>query len=251
MDRVIYTAMGGVQQALSAQAIVGNNLANVSTNGFKAQLAAARTVEVTDPHGQATRMFPLSSTPGSDNRAGPINFTARSLDVALSDGGYLLVQLENGQQALTRNGNIQVSAEGQLTINGRPVMGGGAEIQIPPNAQLSIASDGTITGFLPTEPPTKLTQIGKLRLVTANSEDLVRSDQGLFTLSPAALARGAQIEDSNKIKLVSGALEGSNVNAAEAMVAMISNARAFEMQMKVINSANENAQRSHQLLSIN
>ncbi|VFS53998.1 Putative proximal rod protein [Moellerella wisconsensis] len=124
MDRVIYTAMGGVQQALSAQAIVGNNLANVSTNGFKAQLAAARTVEVTDPHGQATRMFPLSSTPGSDNRAGPINFTARSLDVALSDGGYLLVQLENGQQALTRNGNIQVSAEGQLTINGRPVMGG-------------------------------------------------------------------------------------------------------------------------------
>ncbi|VFS53997.1 Putative proximal rod protein [Moellerella wisconsensis] len=90
-----------------------------------------------------------------------------------------------------------------------------------------------------------------MRLVTANSEDLVRSDQGLFTLSPAALARGAQIEDSNKIKLVSGALEGSNVNAAEAMVAMISNARAFEMQMKVINSANENAQRSHQLLSIN
>ena len=251
MDRVIYTAMGGVQQALSTQAIVANNLANVSTNGFKAQLAATRSLTVEHPQGQVTRVVPFSTTPGTDGSSGVMNYTSRPMDVALSDGGYLVVQLENGQQALTRNGNIQVSPEGQLTINGHSVMGGGAEIQVPPNAELMFASDGTITGFLPTDPPTKLTQIGKLRLVKPESTDLMRGDDGLFHLSPTAIAKGVQVEDDNKVRIASGVLEGSNVNAAEAMVAMISNARAFEMQMKVVNSASENDQRSNQLLSIN
>lgn len=112
MDRVIYTAMGGVQQALSTQAIVANNLANVSTNGFKAQLAATRSLTVEHPQGQVTRVVPFSTTPGTDGSSGVMNYTSRPMDVALSDGGYLVVQLENGQQALTRNGNIQVSPEG-------------------------------------------------------------------------------------------------------------------------------------------
>lgn len=215
-------------------------------NGFKAQLAASRYVPIEGLVEHQTRTLTIASTPGTDQRAGAMNYTARALDVAISDGGYLAVQLTDGREAYTRNGNIQISANGELMIQGRLLMGDGGEITVPPQAQLTIAADGTISGYMPTDPPTPLGQLGQIKRVKPTAQQLMRGEEGLFHLAENA----EPLAMDNNVKLLSGVLEGSNVNPAQAMVAMIANARIFDMQMKVVHSANDNAQRANQLLAI-
>lgn len=250
MDHVIYTAMGGARHALENQSIVSNNIANVSTAGFKAQLSAMRAVPI---HGdtEQTRTLVVASTPGADMSQGQLNYTGRPMDVALNDKHFLAVALGDGTEAYTRNGNIQISPDGELMIGERVLQGDGGAINVPPNAELTIGNDGTITALLATDPPTMLGQIGRLKVVEAQPQDLVCGEDGLFHLSPQAqAANGNGLPMSERAVVTSGAIEGSNVNAAEAMVSMIANARHFEMQMKVIHSADENAQRANQLLTI-
>lgn len=251
MDHVIYTAMGGASHSLHNQSIVANNIANVSTPGFKAQLSAMRSVPINGDTLQ-TRTLVVTSTPGADMSQGPLNYTARPLDVALNENHYLALQLDDETEAYTRNGNIQVSADGELMVGERLLLGdGGAAINIPPNAELTIGKDGTITALIPTDPPTMLGQVGQLKVVEAQPADLDRGDDGLFHLSAIGrLENGDTLAQSTNAHVMSGVIEGSNVNPAQAMVSMISNARHFEMQMKVINTADENAQRANQLLAI-
>lgn len=250
MDHVIYTAMGGARHALENQAIVSNNIANVSTSGFKAQLSAMRAVPVNGDSEQ-TRTLVVASTPGADMSQGPLNYTGRPLDVALSDKHFLAVELVDGGEAYTRNGNIQISSEGELMIGDHRLQGDGGPINVPPNTDLTIAADGTVTALLATDPPTMLGQIGRLKVVEAQSQDLIRGEDGLFHLSPQAQAtNGNLLPQSERASITSGVIEGSNVSAAEAMVSMIANARHFEMQMKVVHSADENAQRANQLLTV-
>ncbi|KDP83617.1 flagellar basal-body rod protein FlgF [Cupriavidus basilensis] len=247
MDRMIYTALSGAKQTLDQQAAVSNNLANTSTPGFRAQVNMFRAVPVV---GQAspTRAFTLASTPGADLKAGPLTYTERPLDVALQGNGWLTVQAPDGSEAYTRAGSLQVSADGQLqTSTGLQVMGDGGPIAVPPGAAVSIGSDGTITARGPGETSAGLAQIGKLRLVNPPPDSIARGDDGLFRLRPGA--QPLQV-DAN-IRVISGAIEGSNVNPVESMVDMIANARRFEMQMKMIQSADSNEQRSNQLLSTN
>lgn len=250
MDHVIYTAMGGAKHALENQAIVSNNIANVSTSGFKAQLSAMRAVPVNGDTEQ-TRTLVVSSTPGADMSQGPLNYTGRSMDVALNDGHFLAVALPGGDEAYTRNGNIQVSADGQLMLGENLLQGDGGAIDVPPHAQLTIGGDGTITALIPTDPPTMLGQIGRLKVVEAKPQDVLRGEDGLFHLTPLARnTNGDALPMSERGKVMAGVLEGSNVNPAQAMVEMIANARHFEMQMKVVHSADENAQRANQLLAV-
>ncbi|MGO4815171.1 flagellar basal-body rod protein FlgF [Cupriavidus sp. 2MCAB6] len=247
MDRMIYTALSGAKQTLDQQAAVSNNLANTSTPGFRAQVNMFRAVPVV---GQAspTRAFALASTPGADLKAGPLTYTERPLDVALQGNGWLTVQAPDGSEAYTRAGSLQVSADGQLqTSTGLQVMGDGGPIAVPPGAAVSIGSDGTITARGPGETSAGLAQIGKLRLVNPPPDSIARGDDGLFRLRPGA--QPLQV-DAN-IRVIAGAIEGSNVNPVESMVDMIANARRFEMQMKMIQSADSNEQRSNQLLSTN
>ncbi|MDW3688177.1 flagellar basal-body rod protein FlgF [Cupriavidus sp. CV2] len=247
MDRMIYTALSGAKQTLDQQAAVSNNLANTSTPGFRAQVNMFRAVPVV---GQAspTRAFTLASTPGADFKAGPLTYTERPLDVALQGNGWLTVQAPDGTEAYTRAGSLQVSADGQLqTSTGLQVMGDGGPIAVPPGARITIGSDGTITARGPGETSAGLAQVGKLRLVNPPPDSIARGDDGLFRLRPGA--QPLQV-DAN-IRVISGAIEGSNVNPVEAMVDMIANARRFEMQMKMIQGADTNDQRANQLLSNN
>ncbi|MEY0974173.1 flagellar basal body rod protein FlgF [Providencia huaxiensis] len=250
MDHVIYTAMGGARHALENQAIVSNNIANVSTAGFKAQLSAMRAVPI-NGDSEPTRTLVVASTPGADMSQGPLNYTGKQTDVALNDKHFLAVELADGTEAYTRNGNIQVSSEGELVIGERRLQGDGGPINVPPNAELTIGVDGTVTALLATDPPTMLGQIGRLKVVEAQPQDLLRGEDGLFHLSPQGqAANGNVLPQSERGIVTAGVIEGSNVNAAEAMVSMIANARHFEMQMKVVRSADENAQRANQLLAV-
>lgn len=133
MDHAIYTAMGGASQSLEKQAITANNLANASTpvSGTAFALRAVPVNGLTLP----TRTLVVASTPGADMTEGVMNYTGRAMDVALPKESWLAVQTANGGEAYTRNGNMEINADGQLTIQGRVVMGDGGPIDVPPQAR--------------------------------------------------------------------------------------------------------------------
>lgn len=245
MDRMLYIAMSGAKQAMEQQASAAHNMANVSTPGFRAQINAFRAVPVQGEEAR-TRAFVVATTPGADFSHGPVTQTGRALDVALDGDGWLAVQAPDGSEAYTRVGNLQVGADGQLlTMGGLPVLGDGGPLAVPPGAEAQVGSDGTITARGAGDPLTGVADVGKLKLVNPAATDLVRGDDGLFRMRP-----GLQpAETDAAVRVTSGAIEGSNVNPVQAMVEMISNARAFELQMKSINSANEGAQSANRLLS--
>lgn len=243
MDRSIYTAMGAANAALNRQAVTSNNLANASTPGFRSQLMAYRAVPVNGP-GMETRAHVAESTPYNDSTMGAINHTGRDLDVALPQNGWLAVALPDGSEAYTRAGNIEVNEEGQLSVRGFALLGDGGPIAVPPQSEITIAPDGTISALGAGDEASALAQVGRIKMINANAQELRFGDEGLFHSNNGQLA--ADLE----MKLIPGALESSNVSPVKAMVDMIATARSFEMQMKTISTADENARTANQLLSI-
>ncbi|XTZ39319.1 flagellar basal body rod protein FlgF [Salmonella enterica] len=247
MDHAIYTAMGAANAALNRQAVTANNLANTSTNGFRAQIAAYRAIPVQGPTVQ-TRTMVAQSTPWSDSAMGAINPTGRNMDVALPQDGWLAVQLPDGSEGYTKNGNIEVDAEGQLLVRGMPLLGDGGALTVPPQSGLTIAPDGTITARAAGDEPSALAQVGRLKIVNAAPGMLKNGDDGLFHVAdPAAAA--TPLPADPEMKLMPGMLESSNVSPVKSMVEMIATARGFEMNMKVISTVDDNERNANQLLS--
>ena len=244
MDRIIYTTMTGANAAAQRQAVLSNNLANVSTTGFRAELSTFRSVPL-EGQGSSTRVFGLDATSGHLDLAGPAITTGKSTDLMARGNAWFAVQGLDGLEAYTRNGALEVTAEGQLvTATGLPVLtDGGAPIDVPQNAQISFGGDGTVVATLAGQDPIN---IGRLKMVTPGMEQpLKRGDDGLFRN-----AQGDLPADANAT-MVAGALEGSNVNAVEAMVGMIAASRQFEQQMKLLTTAETNDKTASQLLSMN
>ena len=239
MDRLIYLSMAGAKATMQRQDVLANHLANASTTGFRAEMQAFRAVPVRGD-GASTRVYALESTIGSDTRAGPLQQTGRGLDVAAQGNAWFAVQALDGTEAYTRNGSFQVDSQGQLvTSAGLPVLGDGGPITLPAGAAVEVAADGSISATVGNGRPQ---QAGRLKLVSPEAT-LLRGTDGLFrgaegdlTADPAARVQG-------------GALEGSNVNPIETMVAMISAARQFEQQMKMLQGAEQREQGAAKLLS--
>jgi flagellar basal-body rod protein FlgF len=239
MDRLIYLAMAGAKATMQRQDVLANNLANASTNGFRAEMQAFRAVPVRG-EGATTRAYALETTVGHDTRPGPVQSTGRSLDVAMQGNAWLAVQALDGTEAYTRAGALQVNAEGQLvTPAGLTVLGDGGPITVGVNAQVEIAGDGSITSTTGNGRPQ---QVGRLKLVTPEAP-LAHGADGLFRAADGELPADATARVS------SGALEGSNVNAVESMVAMIAAARQFEQQMKMLQGAEQREQGAAKLLA--
>jgi flagellar basal-body rod protein FlgF len=241
MDRMIYLSMSGAKATMQRQDTLANNLANVSTVGFRAELAAFRAVPV-QGSGASTRVYALESTPGYDATAGQVSATGRNLDVAIKGNGWLAVQGLDGTEAYTRAGSLDVSADGTLTTRGGlTVLGDGGPIQVPPNSEVNIGSDGTVSAKAANG---KSTSIGKLKLVTPEVP-MTRGTDGLFR------AGEGELSADPTARLQDGALEGSNVSSVETMVSMITAARQFEAQMKMLQTAEGDEKAAAQLLSMN
>lgn len=239
MDRMIYLSMSGAKATLQRQDILAHNLANVSTAGFRAELAAFRAVPVRGD-GASTRVYALESTPGHSDAPGVVQTTGRALDVAVAGKSWLAVQALDGTEAYTRGGALDIDPEGQLvTRGGLPVLGDGGPITVPANAQVDIAADGSITARIGQG---KTQTLGRLKLVTPEGP-LQRGDDGLFR------APAGDLDADPAARVQQGALEGSNVSAVETMVAMITAARQFEQQMKMLQTAEQKEQAATKLLS--
>lgn len=245
MDRIIYTSMTGATAAMQRQAVLAHNLANVSTTGFRAEMANFRAVPM-QGDGAKTRVFALEATSGHRTVAGPAQTTGRALDAMAVGNAWFAVQGLDGTETYTRAGDFQLTAEGQIvTSTGLPVLSdGGAPIDVPQGADVTLGGDGTITAQVAGQPAQT---VGRLKLATPTVETpLVRGDDGLFRT-----ADGAPLAQDPNAQLRPGMLEGSNVNPVEAMVGMIAAARQFEQQMKLLQTAESDDKSAGQLLSMN
>ena len=242
---MIYTAMTGAKHILNQQATNSHNLANVNSTGFRAQIDSFRAVPIVS-EGLNTRAFVLDATTGTDFSPGPIQQTGRSLDVAISTKGWLAVQRQDGSEAYTRNGALGINENGMLiTSQGLQVMGDGGPISIPPDVTITIASDGTISSVNNLSQPGPTNILGRLKLTNPNEQALVRGEDGLFSLNNQQTA-----EIDTSVRITNGALEGSNVNVVHSMVNMISLARQFDVQMKLMQNAENNAAKASQLFNL-
>jgi flagellar basal-body rod protein FlgF len=245
MDRLIYTAMTGAKHAFLQQAGVAQNLSNASTVGYRAMEHKFRAVPI-QGEGAPTRVFVVDASVADVFEQGPLMATGRPLDVAVQGAGWITVETPDGREAYTRAGNLQVNTNGQLqTASGLNVLGDNGPIAIPPDNSITVASDGTISTVPLFGAPNNVSVVGRIKLVNPAENDLVRGDDGLFRTrvgEPAVL-------DEN-VKLASETLEGSNVNAADSLVSMITLARQFDMQIKMLQTADANANKASQILTM-
>lgn len=243
MDRLIYQSMSGAQALMQRQEALANNLANGSTDGFRADLMAFRSVPGDQPDAATTRVWALEASAGFDVAAGPIRSTGRALDAAVAGTGWFSVQAADGTEAYVRDGSFEVGADGTLQDRrGRVVLGDGGPLSIPPQADVAIGGDGTVSARIGDQPPFP---VGRLKLVNPPAGELRKDPDGLVRLRS-----GEPAPADESVRVVAGALEGSNVNVVESMVGMIALARQFEMQMRMIQMAEGNEQKAAQLLSI-
>ncbi|TVT45799.1 MAG: flagellar basal-body rod protein FlgF [Denitromonas halophila] len=244
MDKLIYTAMTGAKHILTQQAAVSHNMANATSTGFRTEMHKFRAVDVQDSP-LASRSFVVDASVATDFRPGPLQLTGRTYDVAVEGKGWFAVQGADGQEAYTRNGSFELSAEGVLqTRDGRAVIGDGGPITVPSDNQIVIGKDGSISAIPTTGDKNAVNVIGRLKLVNPPEAELRRGEDGLFRT-----AGGAPAPADEAVQVAGGYLEGSNVNVVDQMVNMISLARQFEMQTQLLRKAETNDQVATKLLT--
>jgi len=242
IDRMLYVAMSGAKETLLSQANATNNLANASTPGFLSDLNQFRSMPVFGA-GHPTRVYAMDERPQADFNHGSLSQTGRDLDVAVKGGGWIAVQGADGNEAYTRRGDLVVDANGLLqTGNGLPVMGNAGPIAIPPSSKIDIGLDGTISIQPLGQQANELAVVDRIKLVDPPLEQMHKGLDGLMRFDG-----GVAEADANQ-RLVSGALETSNVNVVNEMVDMIELARRFQMQVKMMKTAEENATAAASLL---
>jgi flagellar basal-body rod protein FlgF len=239
MDKLIFTAVSGAERTLRAQQVRANNLANADTPGFRANIELA-SVQSPGGYGYDSVHQSRSEADMISTRTGTVRETGRPLDVAVAGNGYLAVEWAGGE-AYTRSGAIAIDANGALSVAGRPLLGEGGAIVLPPHTAVDIANDGTIS-VMP-EGGTVTQVVDRLRLVGAEGAELTKNEAGLI------VARGGEpLAADQNINVRSRVLEGSNVSAVEEMVAVMALNRSFEMQMKMFKASDSMNESGNRLL---
>lgn len=243
MDRLLYVAMTGAREAMRAQSVVAHNIANASTTGFREVRRVVDSAPVAGP-GLPTRVNPVSLPDAWNPDAGTMLHTGRELDIAVQGEGWIAVQDARGNEAYTRAGNLRINASGLLeTASGELVKGSGGPISIPPFEQIFIGDDGQVSVVPQGQSPDALAIVDRIKLANPPAAGMVPAGNGLFRLGD-----GGEAPPDAAVRVASGTLEASNVNATAALVEMIELARAYEMQVRAMHAADENAQASARLM---
>ena len=244
MDKALYIAMTNGQQTMDSMAVRANNLANVNTAGFMADFAQARSMAVYYGDGLPSRVYALTENPGTNLQKGALIETGRDLDVAVEGDGWLVVQAPDGSEAFTRAGNLKINPLGQLlTGNDLPVIGNGGPIAIPPADKITIGADGTITILPEGQQAAVLAAVDRIRLVNPEADALVKGPDGLLRRKDGQ----PQAPDA-ALRLQSGFLESSNVNAVDELTHIMALSRQFEMNVKMMSTLQENSSAAARIL---
>ncbi len=246
MDKVVYLAMSGARENMYAQQAHANNLANANTTGFKTDLAQARAMQVFG-EGHASRVYAMSERPATDTTDGTLIETGHELDIAVFGDGWLAVIGPDGNEAYTRAGELQINAANQLvTGSGLPVMGnGGAPIVIPPAEKIDIGVDGWISIRPLGDEAAEVAVVDQIKLVNLEGQEIYKGLDGLMHVDGNAV-----VEPDLNMRLKSGFLEASNVNAVSELTNMISLSKQFEMNLKMMKTAEENSEAATKILQL-
>lgn len=245
MDRLVYVAMSGAKETLRAQTANNHNLANANTTAFKADLSAFQAQSVVGS-GYGSRAYATDTSIGWDSTVGTLEQTGRDLDVAVNGAGWIAVQAPDGSEAYTRAGDLRVDPSGVVTTGaGHVVLGDSGPVSVPPNSSIAVASDGSISVVPMGQSASTMATVARLKLVNPDPATMERGSDGLFRLKS-----GGTAESDASVRVSPGALETSNVNIAEAMTNMIELARHYELQIKAIRTAEQDADASSQLLQM-
>lgn len=247
MDKALYIGMSGAKQNMLSQRAHANNLANVSTTGFKKDFAQARSMPVFGEH-HPTRAYAMAERPGTDLSAGSLMQTGRKMDVAIEGEGWLAIQNNLGEEAFTRSGSLQIDVNGLVRLaSGEMVLGNGGPVALPPFDNVQIGADGTISIVPVGGPPDQLVEVDRLKLVNPPQEALEKGLDGFIHRKSDQAVEGGEPVDAT-LRVASGFLESSNVNAVEEMISNLQLSRQYEMQVKVMRTANENSEAAARLL---
>lgn len=245
MDKALYIAMTAAKNNMLGQAIRANNLANANTTGFRSDFEQARSMGVYYGDGQPTRAYALTENPGTNFDNGPLIQTGRDLDIAIEGKGFIAVQAPDGREAYTRVGNLAIDGVGVLrTGNNLPVMGNSGPMAIPEFQKLEIGKDGIVSVVIKGEAPDALSQVDRIKLVNPDESQLKKGEDGLFYLEEDA-------QPDPTVTMISGFLEGSNVNPVEEMTHVLTLARQYEMSVKLMQTTEQNSEASARLLQSN
>ena len=245
MDKSLFISMTGASQNMKSQTAHANNLANLTTTGFRRDFEQARSMPVFGD-GHPTRVYAMSERPGTDMSSGSMIQTGRDLDVAVEGSGWIAVQAPDGNEAYTRAGNLRIDALGLLrTASGLPVLGNGGPIAVPPAEKIEIGSDGTISIRALGEAPNVMAEVDRIKLVNPDEKLLRKGEDGLMRVQ-------GEIEQpaDGAVRVATGFLEGSNVNAVEEMTSMLALSRQFELHVKMMRTAEENSQSTNKILQM-
>lgn len=236
MDRLAFNAAAAINEQRLSRQMTTNELANVSTVGFKRSYEVAmRSIKVDGP-GFSTRLQPQSvSKDVIQLTPGAMMATGNPMDVAMNDSTVLGVSAPNGELAFTRRGDLRVNTNGVLENSARHVVRGqgGEAITIPPGLEVSINADGTVYAIDRAQVGVAQSiLIDRMLMRDATNTPLERREDGLF--GPVG-KRGLDIVDGPVApSLTARALEGSNVNAMVVMVKLMDQSRSFEHQVRNI-----------------
>jgi flagellar basal-body rod protein FlgF len=245
MDKMLYVSMTGAQNNTLALRAHANNLANVSTSGFRRDFEQARSMPLFGETYPA-RVFAMSERPATDFRPGSLQETGRDLDVAIGGKGWIAVQAPDGSEAYVRTASLNIDALGVLrTGNGLPVMGNAGPIAVPPEQKVEIGQDGTISIRALGENPNVLAEVDRIKLVNPDPKSMEKGTDGLIRVKGQP-----EVEADATVQVTSGFLEASNVNAVEEMTAILSLSRQFELSVKMMRTAEDNSSAMARVLQI-
>ena len=234
MDRLTTIARTAMRGTMARQAAVANNLANVNTTGFRAEIANASTRWVGGGALQS-RAEQVGQVIAADMKSGTAVQTGNPLDITVDGDALIAVQANDGSEAYTRRGDLRLSESGLLTTgDGYPVLGEGGPITLPPADSINIAKDGGIWIVPQGGQVDQPQQVDTIKLVNAKGSVIAKSTDTLFRE-----VNGGALPQDPIASVTSGALEGSNVNATMALVQMIEASRAWEHQIKMIDTAKD------------
>jgi flagellar basal-body rod protein FlgF len=244
VDKALYVGTSGAKDSMHQLEIITNNLANVNTTGFRADHEVLKQVPTTGK-GPQSRVFTAMGKTYSDFKPGPIVNTGRDLDIAISGQGFIAVQTKEGKEAYTRAGDFQIKNGLLMTQGGDVVLGDSGVVSMPGAAErIAIGTDGTVSARL--KGGHENVNVNRIKLVNPPIDQLSKGADGLFYLQ----GEGAAVHVDDKIRIVNGALEGSNVNPVETLTTLIELSRNFEMHTDLMKNIESNADKANQVLSL-
>lgn len=234
MDRLIYTAYSGLTGSTTRQRVIASNMANAQTVGFRAEMLNAVPMTLKGP-GLEARAMTEGEVRGASMKQGALTETGNPLDIALTGHTMLAVQADDGTEAYTRRGDLSVGATGVLVNgDGRPVIGDGGPVSVPPGARITIAPDGAVLVADPQNPNQQPQQVARLKLAGTDGSKIEKGLDGLFRVSG-----GGVLPADEEARLQAGSLEQSNVDPTAVLVEMVEAQRLFDMRAKLVTTARE------------